>query len=117
MGARRPIRVSVSLAVPLMAVPRPGLSRGGPRALEADILSALGQIGLAETARVRLVLASRGRLVPYTTVASALQRLYRRGLLVRSTARARGGDRYRFELMASAAADRPTHEPQSALDR
>ncbi len=100
-----------------MAVPRPGLSRGGPRALEADILSALGQIGLAETARVRLVLASRGRLVPYTTVASALQRLYRRGLLVRSTARARGGDRYRFELMASAAADRPTHEPQSALDR
>lgn len=63
---------------------------------ESEVLSAVRRIGNAGAAEVRSALAEGGHPHPYTTVASALQRLHRRGLLRRDRERVQGGLRYTF---------------------
>jgi predicted transcriptional regulator len=65
---------------------------------EAEVLAAVRRLGKAGAAEVRAALGAEGHLHPYTTVASALQRLYGRGLLLRDSERVRGGRRFTFRL-------------------
>lgn len=67
------------------------------------MLAAVRRRQVAGAAEVRAVLAGTGHDHPYTTVASALQRLYRRGLLARDRERVRGGLRYTFRVEEGAA--------------
>ena len=66
--------------------------------IESEALAAVRELGVAGAAEVREEFLRRGRDVPYTTMSSVLQRLYRRGLLTRGKQRVRGGQRYTFEV-------------------
>lgn len=76
---------------------------------EAEVLAAVRHLGTAGAAEVRATLSQAGHDHPYTTVASALQRLYRRGLLVRDRQRVRGGLRYLFRVEGA------TDDPDDAV--
>jgi predicted transcriptional regulator len=67
-------------------------------AFESEVMAAVRGVGTAGAAEVRAALLRAGHDHPYTTVASALQRLYQRGLLERDRERVRGGLRYTFRV-------------------
>jgi predicted transcriptional regulator len=62
--------------------------------LESEVLQTLTQLGEAPAREVRQQLEGNGNRVAYTTVATILGRLFRKGLIHRRREKCRGGTRY-----------------------
>ncbi|MFG1530414.1 MAG: BlaI/MecI/CopY family transcriptional regulator [Thermoplasmata archaeon] len=62
--------------------------------LESEVLHSLAALGEAPAREIRRSLEGEGTRVAYTTVATILSRLFRKGLVRRRRERCRGGSRY-----------------------
>lgn len=79
-----------------------GFSRGPPYAvpmlgsLEREVIASLERLQGATSREILVDLRDRDIEVAYTTVATILSRLYRKGLVGREAEAYRGGTRYRY---------------------
>jgi predicted transcriptional regulator len=62
--------------------------------LESEVIAVLRELSEAPARTVRQRLGDRGVTVAYTTVATILSRLFRKGLVERRRETSRGGERY-----------------------